>query len=197
MTKALKTVPATTRNLIQFPEGQPIRLDLGCGDNKMQDFFGIDKFKTDSSDFEFDLFEPNWPIADGTVDAIFSSHFFEHIPALKRPVFMDEVYRVLKVGAQATFIAPYWSSMRAVQDFTHEWPPICEATFQYFNKGWRAVNKLRHGHYDMKCDFDFTYGYALDGGVFVRNPEWQQFALKHYIQAANDIHVTLTKRPPT
>ena len=42
-------------------------------------------------------------------------------------------------------------------------------------------------------NFDFTYGYALDGDLTVRNQEWQQFALKHYIQAVNDLHVTLTK----
>ncbi len=192
MADALKLAPVAPT--IRATDGKSLLLDLGCGDNKQVGYLGIDAFKTPAVDFIGDLFRFPWPIDDSSVDGVYSSHFFEHVPAKLRPGFMDELHRVLKVGAQATIITPYWSSMRAVQDFSHEWPPICESTYLYFNKGWRSVNKLTHGLYEMKCDFDFTYGYALDGDLLVRNQEWNAFALKHYIQAANDLHVTLTKR---
>lgn len=183
--------------LIEIPEGKPFLLDLGCGDNKKEGYFGVDAYSTPSVDYLVDLFKFPWPFPDNCVDGVFSSHFFEHIPAKLRPGFMDELYRVMKVGAQATIITPYWSSMRAVQDFSHEWPPICESSYLYYNKNWRTSQKLTHGAYEMKCDFDFTYGYALDNDLTVRNDEWRQFAIKHYVQSINDLHATLIKRQPS
>jgi SAM-dependent methyltransferase len=176
--------------------GTDLRIDLGCGDNKRKDgdWLGVDKFKTDSTDYTFDLFEFPWPIETGSVAMFSCSHFFEHVPAMRRVPFMDECFRCLKVGGQLVVIVPHYNSMRAVQDFTHEWPPICESSFLYFNKGWREQNKLTHGAYSMNCDFDFSYGFQLDNDIQVRNIEFQQFALKHYSNTANDLHVTLTRR---
>jgi hypothetical protein len=168
------------------------KLDLGCGDNKREGFFGIDVAKTAAADAVFDLTAFPWPIESGTVEALHCSHFFEHLTGAQRMAFMDECGRIMQVGAQLTIIVPYWSSMRAIQDPTHQWPPVCESSFLYFNRKWREDNKL--GHYPIACDFDFGYGYALDNDVIVRAQDFQQFALRHYLQAANDLHVTLTKR---
>lgn len=178
---------------IQFPEGQPIRLDLACGGNKTQGFFGIDKYKTDVSDYEFDLLSGTWPIDSGVVDEIICSHFFEHIPGLQRPAFMEECYRIMKTGSKLQIITPHWSSARSVQDFSHAWPPVAESSFLYFNKNWREANKLTHGLYDIKADFNFTYGYSIDQDVSSRNQEYQSFAAKHYNNALMDVYVTLIK----
>lgn len=179
--------------MIEFDKTQPINIDLACGDNKTQGYFGVDKYKTESTDYEFDLLKYPWPIEDGIVDNLSCSHFFEHIPGLDRPKFMDECYRVLKPGGKLSVITPFWSSPRSVQDYTHAWPPVCEASFLYFNKAWRVGNKLTHGLYEMKCNFDFSYGYGLDQDVAARNSEYQSHAVKHYNNAATDIFVTLVK----
>lgn len=179
---------------ILVPEEGPFNLDLGCGDNKQEGYYGIDIAKTAASDFVWDLRVTPWPIPDNSVDDIVCNHFFEHLTGEERMRFMDEVYRILKDGSKITIVVPYWSSMRSIQDPTHAWPPLCEASFVYFNKEWRKINKLLH--YPINCDFDYTYGYGLDSDLSVRNMEWQQFAIKHYIQAVNDIQVCLTKRAP-
>lgn len=181
---------------IKFPEDKQVLLDLACGDSKREGYYGIDKYATASTDYTFDLLDTSksWPIADGVVDDIVCNHFFEHIPGLDRPRFMEELYRVLKPGAKAQIVVPYWTSMRSVQDFTHAWPPVAESSFLYFNKQWREANRLTHGLYDVKCDFDYTYGYALDADVTTRNQEYQYAAIKHYTNAVNDLFVTLTKR---
>ncbi len=181
--------------MIKFPEGSPVHLDLACGDNKRPGFLGVDKWKTDSTDYVFDLLgDEAWPIEDSSVDMLHSSHFVEHIPGLARPKFFEECWRILKPGAQFQVIVPYWNSHRAVQDFTHAWPPVCEASFLYFNKTWRQNNKLEHGLYDVKADFDFTYGYSLDPEIHVRNQEYQQLAVKYYTNSVMDLFVTLTAR---
>ena len=84
----------------------------------------------------------------------------------------------------------YWSSPRAIQDPAMEWPPICEQSFLYFNKGWRETNQLL----PIKADFDFSYGYAVDAETAARNQESQSFWIKHYLNTANDLQVALTKR---
>ena len=193
-----------------------LRLDLGCGQNPRVDpvtnekFTGVDIW--DGAEVVCDLFKFPWPFESCSVDEIFSSHFFEHIPQDLRFKFMDEIHRILKpcgcekecpqqqmnstpcpvAGAKATFITPYYSSVRATQDPTHQWPPISENSYLYFNKMWRKVNGL--DHYDVKCDFDFTYGYIPDAEAMSRATETQAFWFKHYVNAISDIQVTLIKR---
>lgn len=170
-----------------------LRLDLGCGDNKREGFKGVDRVKTASTDYVHDLLEFPWPFKDASVDEAHCSHFFEHIPGMLRGKFMDELYRVLKFEAKARFIVPYWSSKRSVQDFTHTWPPVCEDSFLYFNKGFRDGNKLTHGYYDLKCDFDFQWGFVVDQGLTVRSEEYRQHAMLHDINVVNDLDLTIIK----
>jgi hypothetical protein len=198
-------------------ETELIKLDLGCGQNKQPGFLGVDIAKTEHADFVQDLFKFPWQWKDNSVEEIFASHFFEHVPQDKRFAFMDECWRVLKScgcdkecptvsigpnmfastpcpepGGKCTFITPYWSSMRAVQDPTHMWPPICDSTYLYFNKEWRKSNRL--DHYPVKCDFNFSNGYGLDQDVMNRSSETQQFWFKHYLNVIPDLHATLIKR---
>ena len=168
------------------------RLDLGCGDNVREGFTGVDKFKTGSTDIEADLFVFPWPFEADSVDEVHCSHFFEHVPKELRAPFMCELHRVMKKGATAQFITPCGD--RALQDATHEWPPIVAGSYLYFNAEWRKQNKLQHGYYDIAADFDYSYGYGLDPQVAVRNADFQAFAVKHYNNAVSDLHVTLTKR---
>lgn len=175
-------------------EKKLLKLDLGCGDNKKEGFTGVDKFKTDSVDIVHDLFVYPWPFEDASVEEVHCSHFFEHIPGMDRPKWIDELYRVLAPGGKATLITPYARSPRATQDFTHMWPPISEETYLYFNKSWREANKLTHGYYGMTADFDYTYGYSIDPNWQMRADEARGFAMRHYNNVIHDLWVTLIKR---
>lgn len=169
-----------------------LRLDLGCGQNKREGFLGVDYVKVDGVEFVQDLFQFPWPWKDASTEEIHTSHFFEHIPQMTRPKFMDECYRILIPGGKMTVIVPYYSSMRAVQDYHHQWPPICEASFLYFNREWRKANKL--DHYEVHCDFDFAYGYAIAPEIQSRNQEYRDVAVRNYINSVMDLHVSLTKK---
>ena len=57
------------------------------------------------------------------------------------------------------------------------------------------MNKLTHGYYNMKCDFDFTYSWQIANPNWsTKQPEAQQFALSHYWDVAQDLVVTLVRR---
>ena len=170
---------------------QLLKLDLGCGGNKKEGFTGVDLYAT--TDVKQDLMQFPWPWEDASVEEIWCSHFFEHVPGPTRIPFMDEVWRILIPNGKMTIICPYWSSPRAIQDPMHAWPPVSDESFLYFNKGWRDANKLNH--YVGKCDFDFQCGYMIDQEVSSRAQDVQYFWMKRYLRAINDIQVTLTKRP--
>ena len=168
------------------------KLDLGCGDNKREGFFGIDKFKTESTDAEIDLFQFPWPIDSDSVDEVHCSHFFEHVPVAMRKPFMEELHRIMKVGASAQIITPLGN--RYMQDPTHQWPPIIPESYLYYNQDWLKQNKLMHGDYLINADFDYSYGHALHPNVASRNAEFQAFAMQFYNNAATDLYVTLVKK---
>ncbi|MEY4377600.1 MAG: hypothetical protein RJB26_2150 [Pseudomonadota bacterium] len=179
-----------------------IKLDIACGQTKIApDWVGIDLY-AESADIRHDLTIYPWPIETGSVEQAHCSHYIEHVPLAdgidadgrKRDhllMFFDELYRILAPGAQVRIIAPYYAGMRAWQDPTHR-RAISEATFLYANRDWRVANGL--DHYPVSCDFDFAYAYAMSQAWAMRAQEARDFALAHYINVAQDIDVTLTKR---
>lgn len=174
------------------------KLDIGCGQNKQKGFVGIDIAKAPGVDIIHDLNKYPWPIKSNSVDEAFASHYLEHIPhdIKGHPdkdglfLFMDELYRIMKKGAKATFITPWWNSVRCWQDPTHR-RAISDATFQYFRKEWREINKL--DHYNVKCNFEFSPGYVVQHPWNTKSEEARQFACNHYVNVISDMQVTVTK----
>jgi SAM-dependent methyltransferase len=174
------------------PAPKLLRLDLGCGQRPKEGFEGVDIADVKEVTHRADLFTFPWPFEDESVDEVHCSHFFEHVPAALRFPFMDELYRIMKPGSRAAIICPYYNGARASQDPTHEWPPISEASFLYFDKRWREANQL--DHYHVTCDFEAVYAYSWYPDWAVRNEEARAFAAKHYTNVIMDIHVSLVKR---
>lgn len=181
----IQKMPKTKK--IKLPS--PLKLDIACGQNKAPDFFGIDIAKADGVDMVYDLEKFPWPIPKESVDMAVCNHYVEHTKDIIK--FMEEVYRILKPGAQIIIRAPYYNSVRAWQDPTHT-RVISEATFLYYNKGWREQNKL--DHYPIKCDFDFSFGYDFMPDWAMRSEEAKAFAARHYTNVIADIQVVLTKK---
>ena len=142
---------------------QLLKLNLGCCDRKLEGFVGVDI--AEPADMIVDLAGP-WPWDDSTVDEVVALDVIEHIgPKLSRSGhisaiapypytdrtpfvdngrihFMNELWRVLKPGAQATIETP--NAARGVgylQDPTHV-SPWCMSTFKYFEKGAFAHTRL-------------------------------------------------------
>ena len=171
-----------------------MKLNLGCGDKAgPEGFINVDKVKTETCDQVVDLFQFPWPWEDNSVEEVYCIHFLEHVPAKLRVPFMEELYRVMKVGAVASFVFPAYNCERYYQDYTHEWPPLVPASFQYFNKHWRESEKLTHGDYAMTCNFDYAAGANIDQAWLHRPTEAQSFAAEHYWNVARDLVVNLTK----
>jgi len=171
-----------------------IKLDLGCGKNKKEGFIGVDCISFLGVDVVTDLGKKKWPWEDDSVSEVYCSHFIEHLDTYERVFFVNELYRVLKVGAKAQIITPHWASCRAYGDLTHKWPPVSEFWFYYLSKEWRSVNAPHNDELYNKCDFEVTWGYSLASELNVRNEEYKMYAMKNYKEVITDIIAMFTKR---
>ena len=172
------------------------KLDLACGDSKVEGFIGVDICQTDSVDVVHDLREAPWPWEDGSVGEARCSHFFEHLHPAERILFMNELWRVLAPGAGCTFITPRGFD-RQVQDFSHVWPPIVAGSYYYFDKSWLTVNRLSHYRelHGIACDFEVRpMTVSVTPDIALRNDEHKMFAVQYYTNAAIDLVVVCVKR---
>ena len=113
---------------------QGIMLDVGCGENKQQNFVGLDIRKLPGVDIVHDLEKIPYPLQDNSCLKILASHVVEHINPMKFGFVnvMNEWWRIMKEGGELMIAMPYAWSFGYIQDPTH-CNPCNEATFQYFD----------------------------------------------------------------
>jgi hypothetical protein len=194
---------ADMKREVAIPPGppKPLKLDLGCGalarrvhnkTTKEEGYTGVDILQLPGVDIVGDLIHSEWPWPDNSVDEAICSHFLEHVPAGRRAHFANELWRVLKKDAKATFVTPHWLSERAYGDPTHEWPPICEMTWAYFDAKWREESTISG---PWKCDLvGGTKGYSESARIAGYNQERKLKAFSAEARAAEDMVSILTAR---
>jgi hypothetical protein len=188
-----------TLSLFNGGKMSELNLDLACGQDKQEGYIGVDISPNCQADIIYDLEKIPWTFAeDNSVDNLYCAQYIEHIPQLLYPngkdyliAFMDECYRILKVGGKLTIIAPYYTSMGAIQDPTHR-RFIGDGSFVYYNKAWRESQKL--DHYLIDADFDFNLGYIYAPDWINRSDEARAGAARLYNNIIPFIQCTLIKR---
>lgn len=177
----------------QSVEANLVRLDLGTGKgkNKPEGFLGVDIIPG-AGVMVVDL-RKKWPWKDNSVDLVNANYLVPFLAPHERVHFVNELHRVLKQGAKATIITPYWAACKGFGDVSTYWPPVSEAWYARLNKQWRdAQDYVDPDGYT--CDFDNTIGYGLHPTIAVRNMEYQQHAVAFWKEAAQDMVATLIKR---
>ncbi len=102
-------------------DGGKVKLDIGCGKNKLAGYTGIDI--NPNSDADIVASALALPFEDESVDEIYSAHLVEHFDVNEAQKFFDEIYRVLKKGGAAVLkIDRSWSKRRLLKkDPTHKY----------------------------------------------------------------------------
>jgi hypothetical protein len=175
-----------------------LKIDLGCGPKPKAGFEGCDNIPFAGVKHVFDIAHEQWPFADGSVEEAWASHFVEHLTALQRIHFVNQLQRVLVPKGKCGIVVPHWGWSGAYGDPTHQWPPVSEFWFFYLSRAWREENAP---HTDRKywppgfdCDLEATWYFGLNGALAPRNEEFKQFAAANYRDAVLEINATLTKR---
>jgi SAM-dependent methyltransferase len=170
-----------------------VQLDLGTGKgkNRPEGFLGVDSHHYPGARV-VDL-RKRWPWPDNSVDAVHCNHLLQFFTSRERVHFTNELYRILKPGAKATIITPYWAACKGYGDTSTCWPPVSEAWYARLNKVWREAQD-----YDdpdgYTCDFEHTIGYGLHQAIVPRNLEYQQHAVMFYKEAVQDLIANLMKK---
>jgi len=133
-------------------EGIGINLDVGCGESKHPGFVGIDRRDLPGVDIVHDVEKFPWPIPSGCALNVVASHIVEHIKPWLFIYWMDEVWRVTKVGGTLAIATPYAGSPGYWQDPTH-----CngcnEATWQYFDPAFPLYEIYRPRPWKIRPGF--------------------------------------------
>ena len=139
-----------------------MRLNLGCGKNKLKDYTNVDKEKVCQPDKVLDLEDIPWEFEDNCADEILLNHVLEHLGE-SREVYLaiiSELYRISKPGATIKIRVPHPRHDDFVTDPTHV-RPILPSQFYMFskkqNKEWeeQGFANTPLAHY-LDVDFNVT-----------------------------------------
>jgi predicted SAM-dependent methyltransferase len=97
---------------------QQLILDLGCGNKKRPGTVGVDFNDRTAADVVHDLNDFPYPFEDASVDHVYLDNALEHLDDVLRV--MEEVYRIVKPGGTVKVIVPYFRSLWAFIDPTHQ-----------------------------------------------------------------------------
>src|SRR4051812_3683467 len=94
-----------------------MRLQIGCGRAPLEGWTNVDCIALPGVDVVADLESGKLPFADDSVEEILASHVIEHVR--NSLGLLQELHRVARPDALATFSCPYGSSDDADTDPTH------------------------------------------------------------------------------
>jgi len=201
-----------------------LKLNLACGQSKIDGYFGIDIKPGSMVDAVVDLEQYPWPIESESADEIICNHYVEHIPhdtlskALLKILANAKSFADLKKMSTELFenipSDGFFQFMDEVYRILKPGGKIkIVAPYWSSIRAWqdpthvRAINEAtflyfnkewrdfnKLDHYGIKANCDFVYGYDVVNEWATRNEEARSTAIKNYNNVANDIHVTLTKK---
>ena len=93
------------------------KLNIGCGNKRVEGYIGVDKFQCLGADYIVDIENEKLPFDDNSVDAIILDNVIEHFNDI--PKVISELIRVSKCGSFIEIITPHFSSLSSWVDPTH------------------------------------------------------------------------------
>lgn len=146
----------TCSNCVEYqPKIKLLRVDIGCGTNKPNNFVGVDIYPGIGVDIVADI-NRDFPFPNSSVDELRAHDIIEHLS--DRIHTMNEIWRVCKPGAKVSIRVPSTDGRGAFQDPTHvsfwninsflyycsEFPSYIELCRRYGFSGEFQALKLEH-----------------------------------------------------
>jgi predicted SAM-dependent methyltransferase len=153
VTSSRKMRPTPKRIKALLASNNPINLDIGGADKGRNGWTTLDI--TDGCDLYWDL-RKGIPFPDASVDAIYSSHLFEHLTYQQGQSVLTESMRVLKPGGTFSICVPNariyiegYLGVRNIPDEFYGWRPAFNETTAI-----DAVNYVAYMNGEHKYLFD-------------------------------------------
>ena len=163
-----------------------MKLDVGCGDAKVEGAIGLDCVGLPGVDVVHDLNQYPWPFENDSFDEIYLNEVIEHLPNTIKV--MEEIYRICKPTGKVHIRVVYWNHMHSISDPQH---------VSFFNETtWEFFTGKRKKYY-TKAAFkmerlEFTYD-AFANRIFFRQ-KWLMRRLAYFLcNIIDGMRVTLVK----
>jgi SAM-dependent methyltransferase len=149
-----------------------MRLNLGCGNNKLDGFVNVDKEAACAPDQVVDLESFPWPFDDNAADEIVLSHTLEHLGQATDVylAIIKELYRICRPGAIVRITVPHPRHDEFLIDPTHV-RAILPEQFQMFSK---AKNRewQDHGFANTPLALYLDVDFELDSVEVIPAEPW-------------------------
>ena len=101
-----------------------LKLNLGCGNKKIQGYINADNSEYCNPDILLDLENVPYPFASDSADEIRMKSVLEHMPVNPKKFFviLKEIYRICKNSAKLYIECPHPFHRWQIVDFTHQKP---------------------------------------------------------------------------
>jgi len=168
-----------------------MKINIGSGDTKYDDYITIDHDANSNPDYVADLEKDPLPFENDSVEAVIAHHIFEH---LGDGYFhcLQELYRVCKHGAIIDVKVPHPRHDAFLADPTHK-RPITPLGLQLFSKKFndfcreKGFPSSRLGEF-YGVDFELLdFKYVPDERVSRKSPHMSQEELQQYADECNNV----------
>jgi SAM-dependent methyltransferase len=95
--------------------GRKMKLNIGCGSNKIEGYINIDEEESVKPDLVLDILEKRLPYEDNSVEEILFFHCIEHVRKVYHDAILTEFYRVLQPDGKIYISYPNF--IRCVQQW--------------------------------------------------------------------------------
>lgn len=151
-----------------------LRLNLGCGSRKFDDWVNVDISDHGKPDLVWDLEKTPWPWPDDSVVEIEMNHVLEHLGQSSRAFLeiMREMYRVCMAGAVIHIKVPHPRHDNFINDPTHVravTPEMLSLFDQEWNRKWAEMGAA-NTPLGLILDVDFF----VENVTYLPDPLWQE-----------------------
>ncbi len=173
-----------------------MKLNLGCGYNKLDGYLNVDQDTTCKPDLVLSLDRDRWPWADSSVDEVLLVHVLEHLGETTEKYFhfIKELYRVCNHGAVVKINVPHPRHDNFLADPTHV-RPILPLGLSLLDKQRNRLDLERNGRESklgLMLDVNFVIEqveYLADGEIQmqIQNNKISQQDLDRLLKFQNNI----------